>query len=655
MNPSPAPARAPTASPPPAGARPREPVAYRRLLTWSWFCVRGALGLFLLGTGLSLLVQSLAQYNVQVLASVLSQLQPQAGAGGAAKGAAPGGYLDGLVPGDLQTAGVLFVALLFTLIVLNLVNRLVQTASDNIMSARLQRSLHDRLLALGPDYHRTHDVGGTQLVVSQFVLGAQGLFKDFLSFPVLRGIGLLTALFLLVGNLQKLGGAPTWMTALLLSTVVVLPVGSWWFSQRVRRAYEQVRESQKGVAEELLNSLSQPLEVQVLRAEPQRSSALQAALRRLVGFRIRASFRNELVTQFQNATPQVLQAVFVLYAIALVLKTGNTAVAGPIVAIYYFVPEAVRPLQEILQFFVGLNASWPQVQSVIEVLEATPAVQDRPGAREAPAGLQPIGLEGASFSYTGNGRRILDAVTHTFAPGKVTALVARSGGGKSTVFNLLCRLQDPQGGCVRLGGADVRELALGSYRRRVTKVSQFPLLVMDTLRVNFRLADAEATDVQIRAACERTGLWAELVKVDGRPADPLDMVLPRSWDQGLSGGQRRVLAITRALLTRPSVLLLDEPTTGVDALWRDRLVGLVQELAGDITVLVVDHNVRDFISEVADVVCVLEEGRFTQVGTPQELAARPGLFQSLYLRSEHEDAEAAPPGPAAALPGKGTP
>ena len=171
------------------------------------------------------------------------------------------------------------------------------------------------------------------------------------------------------------------------------------------------------------------------------------------------------------------------------------------------------------------------------------------------------------------------------------------------------------------------------------KVSQFPLFILDTIRANFHLADPDATDAEIKTVCERTGLWSVLENIAGGQ-NPLDYVLPRSLDQGLSGGERRLLAITRALVTEPAVLLLDEPTTGIDALGRDMIFRLVRDLGSKVAILVVDHNVREFISLVADDVYVLEQGRITQRGTPDELAEAPGLFQSLYLHGEDRVEEA---------------
>ena len=127
-----------------------------------------------------------------------------------------------------------------------------------------------------------------------------------------------------------------------------------------------------------------------------------------------------------------------------------------------------------------------------------------------------------------------------------------------------------------------------------------------------------------------TGIWQVLVDLAPGLPSPLDYHLPRALAEGPSGGQRRLLAVTRALLLEPSILMLDEPTTGIDALGRQMLADLVKRVCSNITVLLVDHDM-DFVAQVADVVCCLEDGRFTAVGSPQELLANDTLFRALTL------------------------
>jgi ABC-type multidrug transport system fused ATPase/permease subunit len=635
-----------------------ESVPYRKLFHWGWYVVSVALGWFLTNTVLTIVLQILTQYNFQVLATVVSGLGSSLAGGGtaakstaAAGGAAKmGGFLAAFLPGKLETAAIVFASLALLLILLRFLERIIMTWSDNVMVARLQQRLHDKLLVLGPSYHQSHDLGETMLIVTRFSTGTQLLLRDLISFPVVRGVSLVTAMVFLTNNLVALGETPRWVQATLLATIFILPVGGYWLSLRLRRAFEKVRDGETALANEFSNSASLPLEVQVMGAEPQRSEAFGQRLRTLIRAKMAAAVRNEIATQFQTSTPVFLQAVFLIYGVFFALQSGNPAAPGAILAIYYFVPEAVGPLQEIIQFFTGLQSTWPQVEKVVEILEAEPEVQDKPGAVALAPSRGALLLENVTFAYSPDGQRILDDLSYAFTPAQVTAIVARAGMGKSTLLNLVARLRDPQGGRILVDDQDINDVTLASLRRHVAKVSQFPLFVADTIRTNLKLADAQATDDELEEVCRRTGLWEVLENAAGPHTRPLDYLLPRATSEGLSGGQRRLLAVTRAFLLHPTILLLDEPTTGIDAIGRSQVAAVLREACRGLTVLLVDHDM-EFISHFADWICCLEHGKFAEVGSPAELANQPGLFRDLLEASQenHPEPAKAAPGPTKAI------
>ncbi len=392
------------------------------------------------------------------------------------------------------------------------------------------------------------------------------------------------------------------------------------------------------LANEFTNSGTMPLEVQLMNANQQRSEAFGTRIKRVINTKVKAGLRNEVASQFDDTVETGLVTLFLLYGVFYALKSENPASAGAIVGIIAFVPLALQPIQQLLQFYLGLNTAWPQVSNVIEILEAEPEIHEKPGARDLSGDDPAVALEEIQFAYTDHGPMVINGLSHRFAPGKTTAIVARSGGGKSTVMNLVQRLRDPLKGAVTLGGQDVRDVTLRSLRENVVKVSQFPLFIQDTIRANMRLAKADATDAEIEAVCRKSGIWDVLEKNAPPGVSALDYVLPRAVGEGLSGGQRRILAVTRALLLEPRVLLLDEPTTGIDALGRKRLAKVLKEAFADTTILLIDHNI-EFIQDISDEICVLDGGRFVQTGPPGELATEPGLFQELVEASEADQQE----------------
>jgi ABC-type multidrug transport system fused ATPase/permease subunit len=182
-----------------------------------------------------------------------------------------------------------------------------------------------------------------------------------------------------------------------------------------------------------------------------------------------------------------------------------------------------------------------------------------------------------------------------------------------------------------LGEVETFAMDPATLRECIATVSQYPLFIADTVRANFLLANEQATDAEIEAACRKTGLWPVIAAAS--PSDPLGMLMSRTPGQGFSGGELRLFAITRALLRRPKVLLLDEPTSGIDELGTESLARTLPGLLDGLTVIVIDHR-PNFLKQIADEVCCLENGRFVDVGTPAELESRPSLFQR--LRSAQE-------------------
>ncbi len=230
------------------------------------------------------------------------------------------------------------------------------------------------------------------------------------------------------------------------------------------------------------------------------------------------------------------------------------------------------------------------------------------------------------FSYApGERPNVLEGASFLIPEGKVTGFVARPGQGKTTFFRLALRFYDWQGGDILLGGVPIRDLPVSTVRRHMVLMSQFPAFFYDTVRENMRVASPEATDADILAAAELTGLDAVLKKSMGSGA--LDK--PFAAGAGLSGGQKKLFALTRCLLRKPSVLFLDEPTTGMGPMEKFPLIDTMRRSLEGKTVVVVDHDIV-WQSRFCDNFHVLNDGKIIQSGTADELLAREGLFRELY-------------------------
>jgi len=606
----------------------------RKILTWSRRIVGEAKGRFATSLGVSLLSQQLGQYSTQLFAFVIAGLvaTSQGGDGSAAR--PDMGFLDFLLPSGLVEAAILFAVIAVVALTLQFAENTIAQWCDSAMVGKLQERLHDRLLCLGPGFHQKIGIAQTQQILAIYLRTAQTMFRHIIAYPVLYGIGFATAVIYLVNGLTilsrgELGPLP-WV---LLAAMVFMPIVSWRLAGRLRERFRAVTREEQELAVAFANSASRPLEIQLLNAGEQRRKAFAREVADVVRARFRAIIGNEVANQLQAATPRILEAVVLIVGIFMALKlptpAERAAAAGALVVLVRFVPAAIAPIQQLIQFAMTVNNARPQLELVISVLEAEPEVKDPAAPKPLAPDCRDLALRGVAVAPRADGPPVLQGLDHAFAPGKVTAIVGRSGSGKSTLLVATARLRDVDGGRVTLGGLDLREISLADLHRNVAMLSQFPLFMDATVRDNLLLGRPDADDATLEAVCRAAGVWQALEN-NAAGGSALDGRLHMEANKGaLSGGERRLLAFARLLLTDAPVVLLDEPTTGVDALTQKTLMDLVRERLAGRTVLLVDHDM-DFVATVADEVCCLDGGRIVDVVAKADLFRRPSLFRELH-------------------------
>jgi len=303
-----------------------------------------------------------------------------------------------------------------------------------------------------------------------------------------------------------------------------------------------------------------------------------------------------------------------------------TVYSGSLVGVVKFIADSTVSLQE-----ASVCA-----RRVLELLELPPAVVEKPGARPLPELRGDIELDRVTFAYPG-GAPALDGLTMRVAAGETVALVGVAGSGKSTVVKLLARFQDPQEGTVRLDGADLRDVKLASMRRQVGVVFDDPMLFTGTIRSNIAYGRPDADDAAVIAAAETAGAHDFIAAL---PDGYSTVVGERGYT--LSGGQRQRIALARTLLTEPRMLVLDDPTAGVDAELEREIYRRLREHRADRTIVVVGY--RPSTVAVADRVVVLDAGRVVDEGRHDELIERCALYRRLVdPDAAREAALASPP------------
>jgi ATP-binding cassette subfamily B protein len=322
--------------------------------------------------------------------------------------------------------------------------------------------------------------------------------------------------------------------------------------------------------------------------------------------------------------------------------------AGTLVALAALVVQIYEPLTSLTNARVDIMTAFVSFERVFEVLDTPNPVSDRPDATTLhrsdgridfdhvrfryPTSADTVAsLEGGHAPETEASTDVLRDITASIEPGQTVALVGPSGAGKSTLVNLLLRLYDVSDGSIQIDGHDLREVTQDSLRAQIGTVAQDPHLFHTTVRENLRYASPEATDDDIRDACEAAQVWTV---IDSLP-DGLDTVVGERGYR-LSGGEKQRLAIARMLLKDPCVVILDEATSHLDS---ENEAAVQRALAAALdgrTSLVIAHRLSTITS--ADQILVLDDGELVQRGTHTELLEQGGLYADLYRTLLRTDA-----------------
>ena len=326
-----------------------------------------------------------------------------------------------------------------------------------------------------------------------------------------------------------------------------------------------------------------------------------------------------LVTVITRASTTI--TVLAIFAVGIALHEQGLTSVGEIVMFVSFATMLIQKLEQVVSFVNNVFMEAPRLNEFFNVLDAVPAVRDRPDAIDTGrlAGL--VEFKDVSFSYDGK-RSAVEDLSFTALPGQTIALVGPTGAGKSTAIALLHRAFDPQSGFIRIDGMDVRGLTLTALRRNIGVVFQEALLFDRSIAENLRVGKPDATEAELKLAAERAQAL-EFIERSERGFDS------NAGERGrlLSGGERQRLSIARALLKDPPILILDEATSALDAVTEAKVNVALDEVMKGRTTFVIAHRLSTIRN--ATRILVFERGRVIENGTFDELVAKGGRFAEL--------------------------
>ena len=550
----------------------------------------------------------------------------------------------GVIPRDrsvVVTLAVLVAGIALLDAIVSVISRWYSARIGEGLIFNLRREVFSHVVRQPIAFFTRAQTGALVSRVNNDVIGAQQAFTTVLSSVV----GNLVSLVLILGAMIALSWKLT-VGALLLVPLFLLPAR--WMGRRLAAlSHEQMNlNAEMGTRMTERFNVGGALLVKLFGNLEREDSEYAARAARVRDIGIKIAMNRTIL--FVALTLIASLATAMVYGFGGLMAIDGSLTVGTLIALAALLARLYGPLTTLSTVRVDIMTALVSFSRVFEILDLVPAIREAPHAQALAPGAVKVDVEHVGFSYPGaeevsltslevgtagdrrRGTSVLTDISFHAAPGEVVALVGPSGGGKTTITNLLARLYDPTSGQIRLQGIDLRDATLDSLSQSVGVVTQDSHLFHDTIRANLLYARAGATEQELRSALASAQI---LHLIDSLPQG-LDTVV---GDRGyrLSGGEKQRIAIARLLLKAPGLLVLDEATAHLDSESELAVQQALDSALAGRTAIIIAHRLSTI--RRADQILVIQDGRIVERGRHHDLLAHDGLYADLY-RTQFQDA-----------------